>query len=389
MVAATSATLARMVDLLIVGGGIIGCSAAAFAAERGASVLLVEATEIGAGASGRNSGAVQHPFDPVLAMLHAATLRHYRELADSDAEFSFPAVPAGLLLLTDEPAEAADRAAQLAAAHPELAPETLVGDELRAAEPILADGLSALRLSTGYPTLPHAATAAMARRAVAAGAEVRTGSATTELMRGGARVTGVHLADGSRIGADAVLVAAGPWSPRLVDPSGTWRPIRPTYGVTVSLALATPSRHVLEEGVIHTINRLVAGTPGVDIASSFSLVSVGPTSTLGSTFLPSAPDEGVVAPLLVERGARLVPDVGRASVLAVRTCARPQSEDGRPFIGAVPGSEGLFVCAGHGPWGISTGPGSAKLVVGILGGGDPIQPELAVERGAGSEIAQP
>ena len=45
-------------DLLIVGGGIIGCSAAAFAAERGASVLLVEAAEIGAGASGRNSGVV-------------------------------------------------------------------------------------------------------------------------------------------------------------------------------------------------------------------------------------------------------------------------------------------------------------------------------------------
>ncbi|HEX6655367.1 MAG TPA: FAD-dependent oxidoreductase, partial [Candidatus Limnocylindria bacterium] len=43
-------------DLLIVGGGIIGCSAAAFAAERGASVVLLEATEIGAGASGRNSG---------------------------------------------------------------------------------------------------------------------------------------------------------------------------------------------------------------------------------------------------------------------------------------------------------------------------------------------
>jgi glycine/D-amino acid oxidase-like deaminating enzyme len=379
-----------MVDLLIVGGGIIGCSAAAFAAERGARVLLVEATEIGAGASGRNSGAVQHPFDPVLAKLHAGTLRHYRALGDADLDFRFPATPAGLLLLTDEPAEAADRAAQLAAVHPELAPETLGREALRTAEPILAEGLWAVRLATGYPTPPHAATAAMARRAVTAGAKVRTGTAAGELTRADARVTGVRLADGSRLVADAVLVAAGPWSPHLVDPSGAWRPIRPTYGVTVSLALATPARHVLEEGVVHTINRPVAGAPGADIASSFSLVSVGQTSTLGSTFLPSAPDEALVAPLLIERGARLVPDVGRAGLRAVRTCARPQSDDGRPFIGAVPGSAGLFICAGHGPWGISTGPGSAEMVVeAILDGTDPIPPELRVDRSAEPETVQP
>ncbi|HTE66013.1 MAG TPA: FAD-dependent oxidoreductase, partial [Candidatus Binatia bacterium] len=61
-------------DLIVIGGGIIGCSAAAYAAERGASVLLLEEREIGAGASGRNSGSVQYPFDPILAALHLATL---------------------------------------------------------------------------------------------------------------------------------------------------------------------------------------------------------------------------------------------------------------------------------------------------------------------------
>src|SRR6187200_2189411 len=106
-------------DLLIVGGGIIGCSAAAFAAERGASVTLVEATEIGAGASGRNSGVVQHPFDPVLAPLHETTLDHYRALADGD--FSFPAEPAGLLLLTDDPAAGHARVTELTASDPALA----------------------------------------------------------------------------------------------------------------------------------------------------------------------------------------------------------------------------------------------------------------------------
>jgi glycine/D-amino acid oxidase-like deaminating enzyme len=57
------------------------------------------------------------------------------------------------------------------------------------------------------------------------------------------------------------------------------------------------------------------------------------------------------------------------------------SIDGRQLIGAVPGLERAFVAAGHGPWGISTGPGSARLVVdAILGAGPPLDAELDAAR---------
>jgi len=48
----------RRVDIAIVGGGFAGCSAALAAAERGASVALLEARTLGWGASGRNGGQV-------------------------------------------------------------------------------------------------------------------------------------------------------------------------------------------------------------------------------------------------------------------------------------------------------------------------------------------
>jgi glycine/D-amino acid oxidase-like deaminating enzyme len=64
----------------------------------------------------------------------------------------------------------------------------------------------------------------------------------------------------------------------------------------------------------------------------------------------------------------------------VRLCARPQSADSRPFIGPVGGIEGLFVCAGHGPWGISTGPASATLVVDAILEGAAIPGELTADR---------
>ena len=63
-------------DVAIVGGGIAGCSAALHAAEAGARVVLVEANEIGWGASSRNAGhlpaATKHDPDEVIARYGAA-----------------------------------------------------------------------------------------------------------------------------------------------------------------------------------------------------------------------------------------------------------------------------------------------------------------------------
>jgi glycine/D-amino acid oxidase-like deaminating enzyme len=363
-------------DLVVVGGGIIGCSAAAFAAERGASVVLLESTEIGAGASGRNSGAVQYPFDPVLAHLHLRTLEIYRGLAGSG--FDFPAEPAGLLLLTDDLAAAQERADELIREAPHLAPRVLSGTELLTAEPILATDLSAVRLETGYPIPPDAATRAMAERARLAGADVRVGADVAELLD-----RAVALRDGTRLEASAVLVTAGPWTPRLIDASGGWQPLRPTHGVTLQVEIVGGARHVLEEGVAHTVNRPVdEDEPGSELASTFSMVSVGETSTVGSTFLPAAPDPGQAAPVLLARGARFVPALRDALILRSRVCTRPQSIDGRPFVGAWPKADHLFVCVGHGPWGISTGPATAAMVVdAILGSDDQaIPPELSASR---------
>lgn len=363
-------------DLLVIGGGIIGCAAAAFAAERGASVQLLEASEVGAGASGRNSGAVQHPFDPALAELHAATRRIYDELSAEDrAAFDFPPEPTGLLLLTDDPIAARGRISELQAAHPELAPRLLDGHALHALEPMVAEGLSAVRVETGFPIPPEAATRAFAARARRAGAELRLGSRVAGLGTDG----GVRLADGSTLHAGAVLLAAGPWTPDLLPDAGGVSSIRPTFGVTLQVSLADAPRSVLEEGAVHTVNRQVEGDAD-DGLVTFSMVNVHGTCTIGSTFLASAPDPIEMAPRLLREAARFVPAVRDAAILQQRVCARPQSPDGRPYIGAVRGHAGVFVAAGHGPWGMSTGPASAGMVVDAILDGAAVPAEVAVDR---------
>src|SRR5918995_446219 len=81
-------------DVVVIGGGIIGCTAAAELAAAGADVTLIEETAIGAGASGRNLGALQHPFDDDLVGLHMETLAIYRDLAAESHGFGVPSDPA-------------------------------------------------------------------------------------------------------------------------------------------------------------------------------------------------------------------------------------------------------------------------------------------------------
>lgn len=361
----------RIADIVVIGGGIIGCAAAAILADRGARVVLVEATAIGAGASGRNLGAVQHPFDPVLAPLHEDSVTRYRALAAERGGFRIGREPAGLLLLNRDADAAVAHARRLASATPELRPRLLSPDEVVALEPGLRHGPAGVLLDTGHPIPPGAATEAWADAAADRGVTFIVGSAANPVVEGG-RVAGAQLDDGHAIAAEAVLVAAGPWTPALVDPTGGWQPIAATWGVTVQLRMRVPPPvRILEEDEVDVLNRAAAATARAaqaidygepDPPSLFSLASADGVSTLGSTFLPIEPDASFIEPLLLHRAAEYLPAIGDAEILGRRLCARPQSVDGRPFIGRAPGVEGLFVCAGHGPWGISTGPASAAIV---------------------------
>jgi glycine/D-amino acid oxidase-like deaminating enzyme len=374
-------------DVAIVGGGIVGVSAAAYLAEAGARVRMYERSEIAAGASGRNSGVLQQPFDAVLAGLYWSTLDAYRELAAGDAAFTLPGEAAGLMLVGRDPEIARQVAAAWARAWPDSHPEVLAGEDLRRTEPAVAGDLVACRLAIGYPVAPASATHAYARRATVRGAAIVIANAAPEIDAG--RVVGVRV-DGRMEPAGIVLVAAGPWTPEVVDPTRSWRPIRPVWGVVASLVLESPPRHVLESADIviepegsgepsdagnsndpgrarggPTSSAAGSGAPS-DVGVDFSLAPAAASSALGSTFLPTEPDPAAWLPALRRVGATYVPGVATAPLIGLRHCARPVSLDGRPLIGRVAGIDGLFVAAGHGPWGISTGPGTARIVADLI-----------------------
>ena len=246
-------------DVAIIGGGIVGCAAAAFLTEAGANVELYERDELGAAASGRNSGSIQHPFDPVLAELHRETLAHYRALDGLE-----PAeAPAGSSMLAPERAPLEPAVDEIARDCPELDATLLDPAGLRGVEPGVADGLWACRLETGYPVRPVAATRAFARRAFSAGVRFHEGETAAD-RRPRARSARCR----ARRPAGSVLVAAGPWTPEVIDTTRSWQPIVPVWGVVAHVEMDDPPRHVLEEAGVEDV--AAAGTGGTPPRSSAS-----------------------------------------------------------------------------------------------------------------------
>ena len=357
-------------DVAIVGGGIVGCAVAAFLTEAGANVEVYERDEVGAAASGRNSGSVQHPFDPVMTELHVETLEHYRGLDGLD----LPEAPAGVLMLARERSVLAPSVEQIARECPELEAGLLEPAAVRELEPGVAGGLWACRLETAYPVRPMAATRAFARRAFSGGVRFHEGETAWPWVTG-SRARGV-LSAGVRRPAGAVLVTAGPWTPEVIDPTRGWQPIVPVWGVVADVQMDDPPQHVLEEVGVED---LVGGGGGA--RPIFSLVKAGRQISLGSTFLteqPRAPEAWTSRLQLA--GQRFVPGLRRALVVGARACPRPQSLDGRPLVGELPGVEGLWAAAGHGPWGISTGPATARIAADALLGRGEVPGPLSVGR---------
>jgi glycine/D-amino acid oxidase-like deaminating enzyme len=351
-------------DVIVIGAGLLGTAAAMFLAEGGARVTVLERDVVAAAASGRNAGAIEHPLDALRAPLYEESVELYRRLGVIDGP------PAGLLAVGVDPA-AARLALAAAAGFPELAAELLDGDALREAEPALAPGLFGCRLATAYPAQPAAATQRFADAARALGVRIEEGVAARPVVEGG-RVAGVDTGAGRRP-AGAVLVAAGPWTPAVVDPGGGWRPVAALWGVTVRVAMAQPPRHRIEEWDGDEADQLSA-------TAQFEVTPVGDACVLGATRTPQEPDPAVVAEAVRERAARFLPAVADAPTVAVRACPRPVSRDDVPLLGPLPGVDGLHVATGHGAYGISLGPASARIAADAILGRGAVPAAYAADR---------
>lgn len=158
----------------------------------------------------------------------------------------------------------------------------------------------------------------------------------------GERITGVQTPN-SLISADKVVVAAGTWTTGILAEL-KWKPaLKPVKGQIVLLNTLssdqqqTPEekmvlRHILLMGHRYLVprkdGRILVGASEEDVGFDKST-----TSDVGE--------------LLKTLATETVPALTHATVEKQWAGLRPYSPDGRPYLGQVPGYEGLYVAAGH------------------------------------------
>ncbi len=218
----TAATLTEDIttDVAIIGGGITGVSAALHLAERGYKVALLEAQDIGWGASGRNGGQVLPGFGCSLHKLRQLTgADATKKLWDMSVEavdllhsqiarFAIPASPVrGYLHAAIKPRQVRDlreEQEELAALGAPVG-RLLEGAELhsRLASPRY---IAALEDNIAGHIHPYNYVLGLARAAQAAGAQLYAQAAVTQIEPG-VKIT-LH-AGGHRVSASYLLVAGG------------------------------------------------------------------------------------------------------------------------------------------------------------------------------------
>jgi len=232
-------------EIVIIGGGVIGCSIAYHLAKRGARVTLLERDRLAAQASGASAGGVrQLGRDPREMPLAIASIARWQTLEDeleADVEFR----RGGQLLVTEDPALIPELEKRVAA-HRALGVDIRLvqGDEFRELAPGFAPSITA-GMSTendGQASAPLT-TRAFGAAAERHGAIIRTGVTVTGIRQEGDRITGVETSEGP-VACDWLVLAAGAWSPGLADMLGISLPIQ-TMGLQM-LATA-PSEPLLKQ----------------------------------------------------------------------------------------------------------------------------------------------
>ncbi|WP_040835932.1 NAD(P)/FAD-dependent oxidoreductase [Nocardia brevicatena] len=219
--------MAEHSEVVIVGGGIIGTSAAFHLAEAGVQVTLVERGELASGTSGSAAGIARayfpgEPHKTALAIRSVQAYRGFAERTGGDAEVS----EAGFLFPLTEKHQVADF-------HAEADSHRMLGVDLRLLTPEqavernpLLDGERILAAAWSPDAVTCNASDAVHGYALAAqkmGADIRTRTPVIRIDPETGRVD----TDSGPITADAIVLAAGYWSRELAAGAGLGLPITP------------------------------------------------------------------------------------------------------------------------------------------------------------------
>jgi sarcosine oxidase, subunit beta len=340
-------------SVVVVGGGVMGCSIAFHLAEQGVDVLVLERGTVCSGMTARSGALIRtHYTNAPEARMALAGLAYFRDWRERVGGWCGFTVTGAAILVGPHDAERLRRnvamlrglgadtevatPGELAAEHPELDPRGI--------------GLAAVEPGSGYAD-PVATTFAFASRAVDLGARIRQGVAVHAVRVAGDRVTGLSTSDGE-VGADAVVLACGPWVDPLARTAGFELGISPERSQLAFFRRPDGARRhpLVIDGVLGTYFRPHGGELSLVGVEAGHQVEVGAIDREVEGY-----DHQLVAPAL-ERLAGRVPAFADAPFARGHRGVYDTSPDSRAVLDAAPGVAGLFVAGGFSGTGFKKAP---------------------------------
>ncbi|WP_341954260.1 FAD-dependent oxidoreductase [Salinibacterium sp. TMP30] len=377
-------------DVVVVGGGLLGCVLAWMLAREGADVVLLERDQVNQHASGQNAGSLHFQLEYRMveaglesarraaeAMpLHLDSASLWATLGDELGE-SLGVIQNGGLML----AESAEQAKLLEAKSDierswGLDVRMMDGDEVRAIAPYLSDTV----VAAAYCPIEgkadtRTAAPALARGAMRHGARVRTRTAVTAMNRkagGWAVSTEEHAIHGRRssniVHADSVVIAGGVWTTELGDMVSAHLP-------TIAVALTMTVTVKVPKFIPHLVQHAGAKLSLKQSGDGNILIGGGWPARLLNT--PEGKPDLYSRPELLRKSvagnaraaSRVVPAVQKIPALRTWVGTTTLTPDQLPLVGPVPNAPGMFVATGGSAF--TLGPSFARVLTELVLGRPP------------------
>ncbi len=346
-------------DVVVVGGGIIGCAAARALATEGMKVTVLERSRVGAESSGAAAGilaprvhATEGALFPLAMASHARfgpLVADLREETGLDVEFARSGVydlahsEAAEELLRDKVRWLRELGHDVAWRDREavLADEPAISPELR----------GAFFDADAFHVNPLRLTNAISQSAARRGVRFHFGLDVTGMVGKSGRVLAVRTTAGD-FAADRIVVAAGAWSSRFGDWLGLDIPVFPARGQILTVAAVPPPLRAVVFGL-----------------DAYLLPRLDGTVVVGATVEQAGYDKTTTAAgvaWLLNSLAALCPALANAPIDRIWTGLRPGSPDDLPIIGQAPGWENVTIATGHHRNGIMLTPITMQIVADLV-----------------------
>jgi len=354
----------RTTDVLIIGGGGIGCSIAYFLRKKQRDVVLLERGEIGGQASRAAAGLLAPlgplsgpgPFADLVLAGFSSLSSLVPELEDSSG-IRMIYEQTGALRTIRNPKRIPHLQKRLKSWQPlGLQLYWLSGEEARQCEPLLAPDICAAIYAPEEAQIQASSVVqAFGRAAQLAGAQLYPHQEVSSILTQNKRVTGVRTAQGETIACEQLIIASGAWAAQCSAWLNIMLPITPLHGQMITLQQPAPRlKHII-------------------FGEAAYITPKGDTLLVGATkeemgFDTTITEKG--SSWLYATATRLIPGLAEGKIQAARAGLRPKTPDSHPIVDFLAPWENVLVAAGHNSVGIILSAITGQCVAEMVMTGD-------------------